>query len=81
MPTVHKIGSVKIDVYPNDHLPPHFHALYQDHEILVEIRTLETYAGSLPPRQYREVIDWASQEGIQVKLEAMYKRFNPRHYR
>ncbi len=81
MPTVHKIGRIKIDVYSNDHLPPHFHALYQSHMILVEIRTLETFAGSLPPRQYREVIAWASQEGIQEKLEEIYKRLNPRHYR
>ena len=45
MPTVHIINSIKIDVYAREHLPPHFHALYAEHEMLIEISTLATYAG------------------------------------
>ena len=48
MPTLHIINSIKIDVYSREHLPPHFHALYAEHEILIEIKTLKTYAGYLP---------------------------------
>jgi len=36
MPTLHIINSIKIDVYSREHLPPHFHALYFKHEILIE---------------------------------------------
>lgn len=62
MPTLHILNSIKIDVYSRDHLPPHFHALYAEHEILIVIKTLKTYAGSLPGRQHKIVIKWANNE-------------------
>lgn len=37
MPTIHIINSIKIDVYAREHMPPHFHALYAEHEMLVEL--------------------------------------------
>jgi len=43
LPTVHIIDSIKILIYYDDHLPPHFHAIYNEHEELIEINTLETY--------------------------------------
>lgn len=45
MPTVHIINSIKIDVYSREHLPPHFHALYAEHEILIVIKLLELMRG------------------------------------
>ena len=33
-----------------DHPPPHFHALYAEHEALIDIRTLEVIEGDLPRR-------------------------------
>jgi len=77
MPTLHIINSIKIDVYPREHLPPHFHALYAEHEILIEIKTLDTYAGSLPARQHKMVIKWAGGSGIQDYLLDIFKRLNP----
>jgi len=41
MQTLHIIDSIKIDVYSRDHLPPHFHAIYAEHEILIEIKKFE----------------------------------------
>ena len=35
MPTIHKIQSIKIDIYGGEHPPPHFHAIYAEHEILL----------------------------------------------
>jgi hypothetical protein len=32
----------------NDHQPPHFHAIYGEHEALIEIETLPIFRGSLP---------------------------------
>ncbi len=40
MPTIHTLGSIKIDVYSRDHLPPHVHAIYAEREALIIIRTL-----------------------------------------
>jgi len=77
MPTLHAINSIKIDIYSRDHLPPHFHALYAEHEILIVIKTLKTYAGSLPIRQHQIVINWASNEEIKTFLLENFKRLNP----
>jgi hypothetical protein len=77
MPTIHLIGSIKIDVYSREHLPPHFHALYAEHEILIEIKTLETYVGSLPNKQYKTVIEWASDAEVRKLLLETFKKLNP----
>ena len=77
MPTIHTLDAIKIDVYSREHLPPHFHALYAEYEILIAIKTLETYAGSLPARQYRIVLDWAKNETIKAFLLDNFMRLNP----
>jgi hypothetical protein len=43
-----------------DHAPPHFHALYAEHEALVNIQTLEAIEGSLPRRALALVLEWAA---------------------
>ncbi len=77
MPTLHIINSIKIDVYSREHLPPHFHAIYAEHEILIEIQTLATYAGSLPARQHRMVIEWADNKVIKRFLQSNFDTLNP----
>lgn len=77
MPTLHIIDSIKIDVYSREHLPPHFHAIYSEHEILIEIKNLKTYAGYLPTRQHKIIIDWAKDAKIKTFLLANFERLNP----
>jgi hypothetical protein len=78
MPTIHIIQSIKIDVYSREHLPPHFHAIYAEHEILIEIKTLKTYGGRLPLKQHKQVIDWAKQEKANAFLFENFYRLNPK---
>lgn len=78
MPTVHRIDSIKIDVYSRDHLPPHFHALYGEFEALIEIKTLKIYAGSLPLKQLNKVITWASNPVIREFLLNNFYYLNPK---
>ena len=59
MPTFFTIDGIKIDLYFDDHVPPHFHAIYAEYEELIEIKTLATYRGSLPIKQHKKVIKWA----------------------
>ncbi len=77
MPTIHKINSIKVDVYAREHKPPHFHALYAEHEMLVEIVTLAIYSGWLPPKQQRLIIDWAGLPGNKEFLLDNFYRLNP----
>ena len=77
MPTLYIINSIKTALYSRDHLPPHFHAIYDEHEILIEIKSLKTYGGSLPVRQYKIVLDWAKDAKVNAFLLANFERLNP----
>ena len=74
MPTVKIIDSIKILIYFQDHVPPHFHAQYNEYEELIEIATLETYAGGIPSRQRKKVVEWAGKN--QIYLQSKWDEFN-----
>lgn len=46
-------------MYYNDHPPPHFHARYGGYKALVAIDSLTVLRGSLPPRVFGLVVEWA----------------------
>ncbi|PSR51957.1 DUF4160 domain-containing protein [Adhaeribacter arboris] len=77
MPELIRFEGITIDIYYDEHLPPHFHATYGERVELIVIRTLGTYRGSIPPQQRKKVIKWAKQEGIQTMLEEIFFEFNP----
>ena len=52
MPTISQFFSIVIQMFWREHAPPHFHALYAEHEALIDIRTLEVVGGS-PLCQYQ----------------------------
>lgn len=60
MPEISRFFGISICMYYNDHEPSHFHALYSEHEAIVEIGTLAVYRGSLPRRAMALVLEWAS---------------------
>jgi hypothetical protein len=76
MPTVITIDSIKIDVYSREHPPPHFHAKFAEFEELIEIETLETYAGNIPRMQRKKVTDWAGDN--KKFLLDVFNQLNPR---
>jgi hypothetical protein len=47
-------------MFYRDHNPPHFHAVYAEHEALNDIQKLELWSGHLPPRVLGLVIEWAA---------------------
>jgi len=59
MPTISTFYGILIQIFWRDHGPPHFHALYAEHEALIDIRTLEVMQGSLPNRALALVLEWA----------------------
>lgn len=77
MPCIKIIDSIKIYMYSRDHNPPHFHVMYAEFEELIEIRSLETYTGSIPKKQRKKVIHWASTK--QDYLMRKWLEFNPNH--
>jgi hypothetical protein len=75
MPTIKIIDGIKINIYSNEHMPPHFHVIYGNYEALIRIKDLEIEKGKLPNRQYRKVKKWAT--GYQNALNNIFEQFNP----
>lgn len=61
MPEIRRFYGIIIRMFYNDHNPPHFHVIYQEHEALYDINTLEQLEGSLPKRARALAIEWAMQ--------------------
>lgn len=59
MPTISTFFGIMIQMFWREHSPPPFHALYGEHEALIDIRTLEIIAGTLPRRALALTIEWA----------------------
>jgi Domain of unknown function (DUF4160) len=76
MGKVHTIGKTEIRVYPNDHLPPHFHIIHPDFEALIEIETFATYRGALKGSAGKSAFEWAK-ANVQV-IKAEWNRLHPR---
>ena len=60
MPTISTFYGILIQMFWQEHAPPHFQALYGEFEALVDIRTLEVIRGSLPRRALALVLEWAA---------------------
>ena len=60
MPTISTFYGILIQMFWGDHVPPHFHALYGEYEVIVNIRTLEIIKGFMPRRALALVLEWAS---------------------
>jgi hypothetical protein len=58
MPTVSRFYGIAIRMYLEDHNPPHFHAIYGDHEAQVAIADGRIIEGELPRNAARMVRDW-----------------------
>ena len=66
MPTLSVFYGIVIQMYWNDHQPPQFHALYAEYEALIDIRTLEIFAGDLPRRARALVLEWAQEHRAEL---------------
>lgn len=59
-----------IQMFGNDHNPPHFHAIYNEYRALIDIETGELLAGELPGKQLKYVQVWAD-----IHKEELFENF------
>jgi len=71
MPRVAIVDGVQIRFYPQEHPPPHFHAVYAGSRARIGIRPLRLLNGSLPPAKLALVLAWAEPRS-QVLLDMWY---------
>lgn len=83
MPTISQFFGIIIQMFWNEHAPPHFHCRYGDHEAIVNIRTLQVMEGDMPRRAINLVLDWAELHQAELmKTGGFVKRSsnrNPSH--
>ena len=60
MPVISRFFGIVIKMYPNDHLPPHFHAIYGVYVGVIDINNLDMIEGDLSNRALKLVKEWAS---------------------
>ncbi len=59
MPTISQFFGIVIQMFWNDHAPPHFHCQYGEYDAIVSIQTLELMEGKMPRRAQSLILDWA----------------------
>ena len=59
MPEISRFLGIVIGMFYRGHGVPHFHAVYGEHEISVEIETA-TIHGNFPPRALKLVLEWTN---------------------
>jgi hypothetical protein len=57
MPELSRFLGIVIGIFPREHPPPHFHAVYGEYQITVDITT-GVVSGEFPKRALRHVLEW-----------------------
>jgi hypothetical protein len=60
MPEISRFFGIIVRMYYNEHVPPHFHAQYGEHQVEIAVETLEVLKGKLPNRVLGLVLEWAA---------------------
>jgi hypothetical protein len=68
MPALKRFDRCRIEMYFNDHPPPHFHVITRKNErIAVVIETLLIWAGNADPRDTAEAFAWARENRAELR--------------
>jgi hypothetical protein len=57
LPEISRFLGIVIGMFPREHPPAHFHAVYGDHHITVDVES-GTVKGRFPRRALRLVLEW-----------------------
>ncbi|KAF0245440.1 MAG: hypothetical protein FD180_1663 [Planctomycetota bacterium] len=66
MPLISTFYGILIRMFYNDHAPPHFHAVYGEFEIRVEIQPPRIMTGEAPLRVQAMVLEWATLHQVEL---------------
>ena len=60
MPEITRFYGIVVKIFfTREHNPPHFHAIYGEHNGIIDIRTLEMIEGDLPNKARHLITEWA----------------------
>ncbi len=66
MPTIILFDGIKVELFANDHNPPHVHVKYAEHKCLLTIESATVYAGSMPLKPLKKAVTYVKshREGL-----------------
>ena len=67
MPELSRFYGIVVRMFYGDHFPPHFHAIYQSDQIMVNIHTLEIMEGKMSRRALALVLEWAALHRVELR--------------
>jgi hypothetical protein len=71
VPTIAFFYGIAIQMFYDDHNPPHFHARYNRAKALIRIADGEVISGELPPTAARLVKEWALARRLELAARAI----------
>ena len=60
MPEISRFFGIIVQMYYNDHEPPHFHVRYSGQKAIIDIESLSVMRGHLSPRTLGLATEWAA---------------------
>lgn len=84
MPEISRFFGIVVQMYFNEHNPPHFHVRYNGYRAQIDIETLGIIDGHLPPKVLALVVEWASihqnelrKNWFNIQKDGSYAKINP----
>lgn len=59
MPEISRFYGIVIQIFYNEHLPPHFHATYGEYRVQIDINNISVLSGEMPRKGLNLILDWA----------------------
>lgn len=67
MPRLSEFYGIAIYMYFSDHNPPHFHAIYAEHEAIIRLDDGSIIRGGLPTTAARLVEQWRTLHEVELR--------------
>ena len=58
MPEISLFYGIRVTMYYDDHIPPHFHVEYAGNKAIIDILNASVIRGALPNKQLKLVLAW-----------------------
>ncbi len=69
MPRLSTFYGVAVYMYYQDHMPPHFHAIYGEYEATFAIETGSVLEGTLPRTARKLVSEWSDLHRDELRID------------
>ncbi len=70
-------GKLKIDIYPNEHAPAHFHVKYNNLDASFRIDNCEKIAGVISEKDYKIIKYWHRHPAVKANLIKIWNETRP----